>query len=392
MKHAVKPPPRRDRDQQKKGAGLRAQRKTGRRPFRIGCAEIAGTLSRQARTKRPRFKVCTRPSAPSFRYGRDCAPRQPAPPANPSSAALNLALVWRIFPQRADRAIAFSCSPILGVARPSPNPRLCPNPNCDRRRLLRTRAAATPAPSNEPVCPKEHPMSTRTESDTFGPIEVATDAYWGAQANARSAISKLAKKDAQGAGPRARHRQTRRRRTYRTGKLESRARQSDHRCGQEVIDGKLDATSARVWQTGSAPSPYDANEVISNARLNARRRDGSKKPIHRTITSIWASRRLTSSHRHAHRGANIWCANIAGLTRLAASLTKKQEAFQGHHQDRPHAYARRTPLTLASTFAARHAVANRAPPIANPLPQSICLNCARRHGLGTGLERASGLC
>jgi len=25
-------------------------------------------------------------------------------------------------------------------------------------------------------------MSTRTETDTFGPIEVASDRYWGAQA------------------------------------------------------------------------------------------------------------------------------------------------------------------------------------------------------------------
>ena len=128
-------------------------------------------------------------------------------------------------------------------------------------------------------------VKTRTESDTFGPIEVPADRLWGAQTErARRnfnigdermpiaiiralAIVKRAAAEA----------------NRELGSLDAQRASAIVSAAQEVIDGKLDDHfPLPVWQTGSGTQTnMNVNEVISNRAIEmAGGKMGSKKPIH----------------------------------------------------------------------------------------------------------------
>ena len=127
--------------------------------------------------------------------------------------------------------------------------------------------------------------STRTETDTFGPIEVPADRLWGAQTqrsiqNFRiggermptalvhalaivKQASALVNKD--------------------LAKLDPRLADAISTAAADVVQGKFDDEFPLVvWQTGSGTqSNMNMNEVLSNLaneRLGDKR--GSKKPVH----------------------------------------------------------------------------------------------------------------
>src|SRR5512136_1876163 len=120
--------------------------------------------------------------------------------------------------------------------------------------------------------------STRTETDTFGPIEVAEDVYWGAQAqrsigNFKIGWEKQPKPIIRALGI---VKQAAAITNMALGKLVVNA-------SQEVIDGQLDDHFPLVvWQTGSGTqSNMNANEVISNRAIEmCGGVMGSKVPIH----------------------------------------------------------------------------------------------------------------
>ena len=110
--------------------------------------------------------------------------------------------------------------------------------------------------------------STRTETDTFGPIEVAADRYWGAQAQRSLGNFKigwekqpLAVVRALGIVKRAAAEAN-----MELGRLDRKIGEVIIAAAQEVIDGKLDDHFPLVvWQTGSGTqSNMNANEVIAN--------------------------------------------------------------------------------------------------------------------------------
>jgi fumarate hydratase class II len=128
-------------------------------------------------------------------------------------------------------------------------------------------------------------MATRTETDSMGPIDVATSAYWGAQTErslhhfnigqehfSRPLIRALGilKKAA----------------AITNGELDQLPKETVDlivSAAQEVIDGKLDDHFPLfVWQTGSGTQTnMNANEVISNRAIElAGGVMGSKKPVH----------------------------------------------------------------------------------------------------------------
>ncbi len=128
-------------------------------------------------------------------------------------------------------------------------------------------------------------MKTRTETDTFGPIEVAAERYWGAQTERsrnnfrigeelmpRPLIRALALVKRAAA-------ETNRE----LGSLDSRRAKAIVAAADEIIDGKLDDQFPLVvWQTGSGTQTnMNVNEVIAN-RANERLGGtlGSKSPIH----------------------------------------------------------------------------------------------------------------
>ena len=112
---------------------------------------------------------------------------------------------------------------------------------------------------------------TRTETDTFGPIEVAADRYWGAQAqrslgNFRIGWEKqpLPIVRALGIVKRAAAETN-----MALGKLDPTIGNTIVAAATEVIEGRLnDHFPLVVWQTGSGTqSNMNANEVISNRAI-----------------------------------------------------------------------------------------------------------------------------
>ena len=125
----------------------------------------------------------------------------------------------------------------------------------------------------------------RTETDTFGPIEVPADRYWGAQAQRSLGNFKigwekqpLAIVRALGIVKRAAAEAN-----MELQRLDPRIGETIVKAAQEVIDGKLDDHFPLVvWQTGSGTqSNMNANEVISNRAIEMLGGVmGSKKPVH----------------------------------------------------------------------------------------------------------------
>jgi len=113
--------------------------------------------------------------------------------------------------------------------------------------------------------------NTRTETDSFGPLEVPTDRYWGAQTQ-RSLMNfpigwekqPVAIVRALGVIKKACAMANRD-----SGKLDGKLADAMIEAAGEVIDGKLDDHFPLVvWQTGSGTqSNMNANEVISNRAI-----------------------------------------------------------------------------------------------------------------------------
>ncbi|HEY5084450.1 MAG TPA: lyase family protein, partial [Rhizomicrobium sp.] len=126
---------------------------------------------------------------------------------------------------------------------------------------------------------------TRTETDTFGPIEVDASHYWGAQAQRSLSNFKIGWEKqpipmirALGVVKRAAAEAN-----LALGKLDPEIAKYIVAAAQEVIDGKLDDHFPLVvWQTGSGTqSNMNANEVISNRAIEMLGGVmGSKKPVH----------------------------------------------------------------------------------------------------------------
>jgi len=126
---------------------------------------------------------------------------------------------------------------------------------------------------------------TRTETDSFGPLEVPSDKYWGAQTQ-RSLMNfdigtetmPLPLVRALGIVKRAAALTNKD-----LGVLDARLGDAIAQAAQEVMDGKFDDNFPLVvWQTGSGTqSNMNANEVIANRAIELLGGTiGSKDPVH----------------------------------------------------------------------------------------------------------------
>src|SRR5947209_16583998 len=127
--------------------------------------------------------------------------------------------------------------------------------------------------------------STRSETDSFGPIDVAADRYWGAQTersrqNFRIGQDRMPMPIVHALGiVKLAGAQTNRE----LGLLDQRLADAIADAAREVIEGKLDDHFPLVvWQTGSGTQTnMNLNEVIANRAnelLGGER--GAKKPVH----------------------------------------------------------------------------------------------------------------
>jgi fumarate hydratase class II len=199
--------------------------------------------------------------------------------------------------------------------------------------------------------------ATRTETDSFGPIEVAADRYWGAQterslANFRIGEERmpLALIHALGIVKRAAAEVNRD-----LGSLDARRVRAIVRAAQEVIDGKLDAHFPLVvWQTGSGTQTnMNVNEVIANRAnelLGGKR--GAKRPVHPNDHVNLSQSSNDSFPTAMHIAAADQIARVLdpALAHLQDALQVKAKAFERiikigrtHTQDA-------TPLTLGQEF------------------------------------------
>jgi len=126
---------------------------------------------------------------------------------------------------------------------------------------------------------------TRTETDSFGPVEVPADRYWGAQTQRSLQHFDIGGERLPAPLIRAlgmvKHCAARA--NLRLGRIESRLGEAIAEAALAVMDGSLDVHFPLVvWQTGSGTqSNMNANEVIAN--LASQRLGGvmgSKQPVH----------------------------------------------------------------------------------------------------------------
>jgi fumarate hydratase class II len=199
--------------------------------------------------------------------------------------------------------------------------------------------------------------TTRTETDSMGPIEVAESRYWGAQTE-RSlhhfnigedrfsrpmirALGLLKKAAAQA--------------NAELGMLPAEKVALIVRAADDVIDGKLDDHfPLRVWQTGSGTQTnMNANEVISNRAIElAGGTLGSKKPVHPNddVNRGQSSNDTFPTAMHIAAAEQVVHHLLPHVTALRDTLAGKAREFadiikigRTHLQDA-------TPLTLGQEF------------------------------------------
>ena len=129
------------------------------------------------------------------------------------------------------------------------------------------------------------PKATRTETDTFGPIEVDATRYWGAQAQRSLQNFKIGWEKQPTSIVRALGiiKRAAAETNMKLSGLDPKIAAAIINAAQEVMEGKLnDHFPLAVWQTGSGTqSNMNANEVISNRAIEMLGGVmGSKKPVH----------------------------------------------------------------------------------------------------------------
>src|ERR1700742_1678068 len=203
----------------------------------------------------------------------------------------------------------------------------------------------------EPLAP------TRSETDSFGPIDVPADRYWGAQTERSRqnfrighdrmpmpivyalATVKLAAAET----------------NRELGLLDKRRAGAIIRAAREVIDGKLDDHFPLVvWQTGSGTQTnMNLNEVTANrANELLGGKLGAKQPIHPNdhVNMSQSSNDSFPTAMHIAAATDILGNLIPALEKLLHALRAKEKAFadivkigRTHTQDA-------TPLTLGQEF------------------------------------------
>ncbi|UGV25788.1 class II fumarate hydratase [Rhodopseudomonas boonkerdii] len=204
---------------------------------------------------------------------------------------------------------------------------------------------------------KTSAASTRTETDSFGPIAVAADRYWGAQTersrqNFRIGHDRMPMPLVHALGiVKLAAAETNRE----LGILPPKLAKAIVQAAREVIDGKLDDHFPLVvWQTGSGTQTnMNLNEVIANRAnelLGGER--GAKRPVHPNdhVNMSQSSNDSFPTAMHIAATQGITHDLIPALSELLVALRKKEKAFakivkigRTHTQDA-------TPLTLGQEF------------------------------------------
>jgi len=202
------------------------------------------------------------------------------------------------------------------------------------------------------------PSSSRTETDSFGPIQVPSDSYWGAQTERSIENFPF--------GPKEQMpleivhalgfiKQAAARVNARIGGLDPKLAEVIQQAASEVARGDLDSQFPLViWQTGSGTqSNMNANEVIAgraNEILTGKR--GGKEPVHPNdhVNKSQSSNDSFPTAMHIAAARSVCSRLIPALKKMQARL-----ADQAHRWDRIVKIGRThlqdaTPMTLGQEF------------------------------------------
>jgi len=199
--------------------------------------------------------------------------------------------------------------------------------------------------------------NVRIETDSFGPIEVPADRYWGAQTqrslqNFKIGGERMPPALIRGLGI---VKKAAAKANVTLGQLDPALADAITRAADEVIDGTLiDHFPLVVWQTGSGTQTnMNANEVISNRAIEMLGGEmGSKKPIHPNdhVNRGQSSNDSFPTAMHIAGAERIHHDLIPALEQLHAALAAKADEFadivkigRTHLQDA-------TPMTLGQEF------------------------------------------
>ncbi len=238
---------------------------------------------------------------------------------------------------------------------------------------------------------------TRTETDSFGPLEVPADQYWGAQTQRSIQNFPIGWEKQPTAIVRALGviKKACALVNIAQGDIDREIGETIARAAQEVIDGKFDDNFPLVvWQTGSGTqSNMNANEVISNRAIEMLGGEmGSKKPVHPNdhCNMGQSSNDTFPTAMHVAIGMMARDTLLPGLRKLHAALLDKSREFKDiikigrtHTQDA-------TPLTLGQEFGGyAHQVAKGIERVEACLPDIYEL-AQGGTAVGTGLNTKKG--
>ena len=239
--------------------------------------------------------------------------------------------------------------------------------------------------------------TTRVETDSFGPLDVPCDKYWGAQTQ-RSLINfpigwekqPIAIVRALGV-----IKQGCAMANTDLGKLPADKGKAIQAAASEVANGLLDDHFPLVvWQTGSGTqSNMNANEVIANRAIEMMGGViGSKDPVHPNdhCNMGQSSNDTFPTAMHIATAITARDVTLPGLRALHAALQAKTDAFEGIIKiGRTHTMDA-TPLTLAQEFSGyTHQVAMAIARIEGALPRIYEL-AQGGTAVGTGLNTPVG--
>jgi fumarate hydratase class II len=198
---------------------------------------------------------------------------------------------------------------------------------------------------------------TRSESDSFGPLDIPADKLWGAQTERSLHNFRIGTETmpieivhALGLVKRAAAEVNRD-----LGSLDAKRARAIVAVAQDIADGKLDGNfPLSVWQTGSGTQTnMNVNEVIANAANVALGGElGAKTPVHPNdhVNMSQSSNDSIPTAMHIAAAMRIGDHLLPAMTKLHAALDKKAKEFakivkigRTHTMDA-------TPITLGQEF------------------------------------------
>lgn len=198
---------------------------------------------------------------------------------------------------------------------------------------------------------------TRTETDSFGPLEVPSDKYWGAQTQRSLGNFKIGNETMPLSMVRALGivKQSAAKANMALDNLDAKTGNAIVEAAQEVIDGKFDDNFPLVvWQTGSGTqSNMNSNEVIANRAIELLGGTiGTKDPVHPNdhVNRSQSSNDTFPTAMHIATVEQLHHLLLPNLEHLHKALLAKSQAWgdiikngRTHLQDA-------TPITLGQEF------------------------------------------